>query len=207
MATVLNRPEQQVILRVSWDTYERLLTEHEQSNGIRFTFDQGVLEIVVPSLEHETLNSRIETLVELLADEMEIDFERTRSTTFRRKDLEKGFEPDSSFYIRNVQRVRGKKQLDLRKDPPPDLVIEIDITNSCLDKLPIYSAVGVAEIWRYSGEGLTILRLDDHAYVRRPESLVLPNITASALNNFIRSGQQLKRSIWTKRVREWARAL
>jgi len=114
MATVLNRPERQVNLTVSWETYERLLAEHEGNGSVRFTYNQGQLKILVPSVEHETLTSNIET-VELFADEMELDFIRTRSTTFRREDLEKGFEPDSSFYFQNAERVRGNKRLNLKK--------------------------------------------------------------------------------------------
>jgi Uma2 family endonuclease len=48
---------QRVILRhVSWETYERLLAEHEQSSSPRFTYDGGVLEIMSPSTRHERLN-------------------------------------------------------------------------------------------------------------------------------------------------------
>ena len=207
MATVLNRPERQVSLRVRWETYERLLAEHEESSGIRFAYDKGELEIIVPSVEHEILNSQIETLVETLADDMHLDFARTRSTTFRRQDLEKGFEPDSSFYVHNVQRVRGKTRLDLKKDPPPDLVIEIDITSMSMNKFSIYSAIGAPEVWRYSGGALSIFKLKGVEYVKRTQSSIFPKVTASALTDLIRSGQELKRPVWIKRVREWARSI
>jgi Uma2 family endonuclease len=206
MATVLNKPGRQVNLRVSWETYERLLAENRERSGIRFTYNEGELEIIVPSLEHEMLSSQIETLVELLADEMELDFVRTRATTFRRKDLEKGFEPDSSFYVHDVQRVRGKKRLDLRKDPPPDLVIEIDVTNSSMNKFPIYLALGVPEVWHYSDEGLTMFHLKRTKYVQQLYSSIFPKVAASRLTEFIRSSQELERPVWMKNVREWIRA-
>src|SRR5437773_7182305 len=179
MATVLNRPERQVNLRVSWETYERLLAEHEENGGIRFTYNQGELEILVPSVEHETLTSKIETLVELIADGMALDFIRTRSTTFRREDLEKGFEPDSSFYFQNVEHVRGKKRLNLKKDPPPELVIEVDITNASMNKFPIYSGIGVTEVWHYSDDGLGIFTLEADEYVRCVQSSIFPKVTRS----------------------------
>ena len=206
MATVLNRPERQVNLRVSWDTYERLLAEHEGNSGIRFTYNQGELEILVPSVEHETLTSNIEALVELLADELERDFIRTRSTTFRREDLEKGFEPDSSFYFQNAERVRGKKRLNLKKDPPPELIIEVDITHESMNKFPIYSGIGVTEVWRYTGDALQIYTLQGNEYVLRNESAIFPKATASILTSFIQSSLELKRPVWIKRVREWAHA-
>jgi Uma2 family endonuclease len=207
MATVLNRPERQVNLRVSWETYERLLAEHEGNSGIRFTYNQGELEILVPSVEHETLTSNIEALIELFADEMELDFIRTRSTTFRREDLEKGFEPESSFYFRNAGRVRGKKRLNLKKDPPPELVIEVDITSESMNKFPIYSGIGVPEVWHYSGDVLSIFALEGDEYVQRTQSAIFPQVAASALTGFIRSSLELKRPLWIKRIREWVREL
>ena len=203
MATVLNRPERQVHLRVSWDTYERLLAEHEGNSGVRFTYDQGELEILVPSVEHESLTSKIEALVELLADEMERDFERTRSTTFRRQDLEKGFEPDSSFYFQNAERVRGKKRLDLKRDPPPELVIEVDITHESMNKFPVYTGIRVPEVWQYNGDVLRIFQLQGNDYGENERSSIFPNLTASLLTSFIRSSLELKRPDWIKSIRDW----
>src|SRR5439155_18540390 len=105
MAAVTNTAEQKVILEgVSWDTYERLLSENPDNTGTRFTYDQGTLEIMVVSFGHEDLSRTIAILVELIAGEMDIDCQAAGSTTFRRKKLAKGFEPDESFYIREPER-------------------------------------------------------------------------------------------------------
>ncbi|MBZ5618558.1 MAG: Uma2 family endonuclease [Acidobacteriia bacterium] len=48
--------------------------------------------------------------------------------------------------------IRGKDEIDLATDPPPELTIEVDITSSSLNRFPIFAAVGVAEVWRYDGE-------------------------------------------------------
>lgn len=92
-----------------------------------------------PSPEHEKLNRRIAQLVLAVTEKMGIESEDLGSTTFRRKDLERGFEPDSCFYIQNEERVRGKDRIDLSVDPPPDLVIEIDLTSPSINKLPVYA--------------------------------------------------------------------
>ncbi|MBA3714274.1 MAG: Uma2 family endonuclease [Pyrinomonadaceae bacterium] len=100
MATVLSPSESRVILHgISWETYERLLAEHVESAGPRFTYDSGMLEIMILSLEHEKPNRTLALFVDLVAAELEIDVERVGSNTFKREDLLKGFEPDSSFYI------------------------------------------------------------------------------------------------------------
>jgi Uma2 family endonuclease len=204
MATVLNKPERQVNLRVSWDTYERLLAEHESNSAVRFTYNRGELEILVPSVEHEMLTSAVETLVETLAHEMNIDFQRTRSTTFQRQDLERGFETDSSFYFRAASQVRRKKRLDLTKDPVPELVIEIDVTNESMNKFPIYAAFAIPEVWRYSAAAVSIWTLKRNKYVAQLESAIFPNVTASDLTALIQLGQELERPSWINRIRDWA---
>jgi len=151
---------QRVILHgVSWETYERLLADFQDSHAAHFAYDQGALEIMVLSLKHETFNRTLATLVEIVAEEMQGDVINAGSTTFRRADLSKGFEPDTCFYIQNVERVRGKDEIDLTVDPPPDLVIEIDITSPSLNKFPIFAAMGIPEVWRYDGKTVTIFTL------------------------------------------------
>jgi len=68
------------------------------------------------SFKHETLNRAVTTIVEVLAEEMNIDIVNAGSTTFKREDLARGFEPDTAFYIQNAERVRGKDELDLKAD-------------------------------------------------------------------------------------------
>jgi Uma2 family endonuclease len=153
MATVLSPPEERTILHdVSWETYESLLADHLDRSAPRFTYDQGVLEIMSPSSEHEEISDLIKQMVYTLAGEMNLDIRGFGSTTFRREDIKRGFEPDACFYIQSVDRIKGVTKLDLATQPPPDLVVEIDITHPSLDKFPIYAQVGVPEVWRYHGQ-------------------------------------------------------
>jgi Uma2 family endonuclease len=208
MAAVMSTSEQKVILEgISWETYERLLSENPEKPGTRFTYDQGKLEIMVVSFGHEDLSRTIAQLVELIAGEMELDYVAAGSTTFRRKDLHKGFEPDGCFYIREPERIRGKKQINLRKDPPPDLVIEVDITSYSLNKLPIFFKIGISEVWRYAEDGLHILKRAQAGYVESKTSLLLPGVSNFALSEFIERSKTTKRHIWMREVREWARSL
>lgn len=190
---------------VSWETYEALLADMGDSHAAYFSYDQGVLEIMAPSHEHESLKHDIAVLVEILAEAMEMDVHGAGSTTFRRRDVAKGFEPDECFYIRHAETVRGKKHIDLQEDPPPDLVIEIDITNPSLNKLPIFAVLGIPEVWRYDGAQVTILTLSGNTYAERPESAALPHVTSAILTEFLTTSQQLKRTVWLRQVRAWAR--
>ena len=92
--------------RCSWETYERLLKDNQDSSSPRFTFDQGWLEIMSPSLNHEKINAALRSLVQALGDHAGLDYLGAGSTTFRRQDLQRGFEPDSSFYFQNAALMR-----------------------------------------------------------------------------------------------------
>lgn len=206
--TALGAPEQRVVLQgVSWATYERLLDDLKDSSSPRLTFDRGVLEVMSPSVEHEESNRTIALLVEVLAEEFGIDVRSLGSTTFRREDLEQGFEPDSCFYVQNEARVRGKGEIDLAVDPPPDLVVEVDITSPSLPKLPLYARVGVPEVWRYDGERMTVYRLAADDYEAAEVSAVLPGVTRDDLTRFLAESRTQRRTVWLKGAREWARSL
>lgn len=208
MATTATSPaDQRVVLHdVSWDMYERLMSEQGDSSGPRLTYDRGDLEILGPSSEHEIVNRTLALLVELVAAELSIDISNVGSMTFKRRDLQRGFEPDSSFYIQHEERIRDRARIDAMVDPPPDLVIEIEISRSAIAKLPVYAAMGVPEIWRWDGQRVTILGLSDGDYAAIEASAALPPLTSEILTQFLDQSRSLRRTVWIKQVRAWARA-
>ena len=210
MAAVLDPPrlpDNRIVLHnISWGTYERLLEELADCSAPRLTYDRGELEIMSPTPELEKVNRAIDKLVSFVAFEMEVEVSELGSTTFRLEDLERGFEPDSCFYVQNEPLIRGKDRLDLTVDPPPDLVIEIDITTSSINKRKIFAQFGVPEVWRYDGRHLEIFKLVSGAYVNAEASSVLPFFTATVLTDFVAESRTLSRLEWMKSVRDWARA-
>jgi len=191
---------------VSWETYERLLSEHNESAGPRFTYDDGYLEMMTLSIEHEDQNRTLASLVELILVEWDVDFLTAGSNTFKSPELKKGFEPDTSFYIEHVEAVRGRKRLDLTVDPPPDLVIEIEVSEPFLPRLPIFAAMRVPEIWCCAGHAVRILRLDRGRYREVKRSGSLSPLTADVITGFLRRSARSKRPAWARAVREWAQA-
>ena len=173
-----------------------------------------------PSVEHDRISRVAAALVELLAEEADTDVENAGSTTFKREDLSRGFEPDECFYFGgNAGRVRelaaGKGNLDLDSGgPAPDLVVQVNITSPSLDKLPSYARLGVAEVWRHDGERLVVFLTAEASaggegsyYTAAPESAFLPGATGDALTRLVAEGLTLDRRVWRRRVRDWARAL
>jgi Uma2 family endonuclease len=208
-------PEGRVTLRnVGWETYRMLVEEDPDRSGPRIFYDRGMLEIVSPSFEHEQIARLIASLVEELAVELEIDVVGAGSTTFKHENLSRGFEPDVSFYFsENAARVRGKRRISLDAgDPPPDFVVEVDITSPSASKLPIYARLGVAEVWRHDGNRLSVLGLQQNEegyYAEIPESTFLapPRVSGESLTHFVKEGLTSERPAWTRRVHEWAREL
>jgi Uma2 family endonuclease len=210
MATMLTRPsevtERRIVLHdIRWATYEALLADYLDRSVPRFTFDQGDLEIVGPSFAHEKYNRALAQIVNAYAEVMGINVGQAGSTTFKREDWKRGFEADSSFYIRNEERMRGKTEVDPTVDPPPDLVIEIDVSSSSLNKLPIYAQFGVPEVWRYDSVRVTIYDLVGGQYVESPESLVLSGLWATEVTRLLEESQSSEPIVWLRALRQWAR--
>jgi len=209
MATVLSPPrivEGRVVLHnISWHTYQRLLEERGDCSAPRLTYDRGELEIMSPTAKHEVVNESIKLLVNLISMEIGPILWGLGSTTFAREDIERGFEPDSCFYVRNESQIRGKERIDLSVDPVPDIVVEIDITSSSVKKRAVFAHFGVPEVWRYDGTKIEILILTGETYLRSDASLVLPVFTAEALTSLVADSLTLDRPEWMKKVLEWAR--
>jgi Uma2 family endonuclease len=204
--SVIYADPQVVLPNVSWETYERLLEDLSDCSVPHLTYDRGVLEIMSPTREHERFNP-VNLIVEIVALELDIHIEVLGSTTFKRRDVESGFEPDSCFYVANAARIGGKSRIDLSTDPPPDLVVEIDITSSSLPRMPIYARIGVPEVWQYDGSSLRISKLQGVGYVSVDRSLAVPILTNQVLNEFLAKSQE-----WSNRprlarfIRDWVTA-
>lgn len=192
-----------ILQRVGWDVYERVLLQYRDSNEVHFAYDDGFLEVEVPLFKHETANSILQNLVTIICNEKGINFVNAGSTTFREKAKAKGCEPDTAFYIQNEHRIRGVQELDLRHDPPPDLVIEVDITSPSLNKMPIYSALNVTEVWLYKGDRVVFYTLIDGNYAEAYNSIAFPFIDSKTVNNFLKSGLAMSSSEWFTEVRAW----
>jgi Uma2 family endonuclease len=163
---------------VDWDEYEHLLTQMDNWPGNRLSYDCGRLIIVSPSAEHEHYKEFALRLIFILSDELGLDIETRGAATFKNRLLNKGLEPDTCLYVQNAAQVIGKRRITLGADPPPDVAVEIDMSNDSIDKLPIYAAIGVPEIWRYDGKKVHFYKLSGENYEVTKESIAFPGFTA-----------------------------
>ena len=192
---------------VSWQEYEILLESLIEASGLRVSYDQGILQIVTLSPEHESYSRLIEKLVDRLSARLRIRVLSFGSSTMRRMERRKGAEPDACFYVQSAAAIGNKIQLDFASDPPPDIVVEIDVAHDSLAKFPSYAALGVPEIWRYDGKALTIYRLHEDEYRNVESSLALPMLTAGILTGFINQRRQKDQYDVLLAFEEWLESL
>ena len=157
---IIVSPGQQLLLQdISWQQLETILEELGDSRAAKISYSNGLLAIMTPLPEHEKDKEIISYMVQILLEKLEINFEALGSTTYKNKKMSQAIEPDASFYINNYAAVIGKDRLDLSLDPPPDLVIEIDLTSRT--QFDNYLLLGVPELWKYTRQGLQIYILKD----------------------------------------------
>jgi Uma2 family endonuclease len=170
---------------VNWHDYEELLEAVGEASSLRICYDEGTLQVMSPSSKHEYVTKLIERLVDRISVRQRIKVLFYGSATLKKQSEQKGAEPDACFYVQTADAVGTKEQIDFNTDPPPDVVLEIDIHHESISKFPIYAAFGVPELWRYDGETLTIYHLRDAQYVLADASLALPTLTSAVLTKFL----------------------
>ncbi len=202
-----SRQTQCVVLKeVSWPTYQALLRDLGNHRLLRLTYDQGVLEIFMPSELHEIINRLLALIVTALTDELDLKIKGYGSTTLDREDLARGVEPDSCFYIQNVDQVLGRR-LDITVDPPPDLAIEVDITRSSQRRFGVYCQLQIPEIWRYTErEGLVIYQFRDGDYVECEFSPTFPMVSGALLITFLQRAETEDDNAVIRSLRQWLRS-
>lgn len=199
------QPGQRVLLKnISWDEFEQIIDELGDSRASRLAYYKGVLEIMVPLAGHEDGKIIIGNLVEIILEELDIEFRNLGSTTFKRRDMATGVEPDACFYVRNEAVIRGKEKIDLNFDPPPDLAIEIDITSKSEIKKNSYQALGVGELWIYNGRSLTINILQNSQYIESNTSEIFPNLPLlDVIPQYVQQSKVQGRNTVIKAFRAW----
>jgi Uma2 family endonuclease len=188
-----------------WALYQRVLKALD-CRPIRLTYDRGRLELMTLSHRHDRSSSILALFVVILTEELDMPRQSGRSTTFSREDLDRGIEADDCFYLEHEALVRHKDELDLDVDPPPDLAIEVEVSRSALDRMAIYAALKVPEVWRYDGEKIYVhvLRLDGQYQIveRSPHFPFLPMQEVEA---FLKRRTEMDETRLGKLFRQWVR--
>jgi Uma2 family endonuclease len=179
-------------------------------NGVRVSFDRGEMEIMVVGSTHERLKKVVTLLIEVWLEATGGEYAPGGGMTHLRADLEKGFEPDECYYVQNWAKVAGTRDIDPTVDPPPDLAVEIEVSRTVLDRLPIYAAFRIPEVWRYDGSRLAVLLLQpDGSYRESSVSRALPALPLPGVPPLLALANDVSIGFVeiARRIRDWARAL
>jgi Uma2 family endonuclease len=153
---------------VPWEAY-LFWCDQFWERPIRVTYDRGEMEIMSLPNRHEKRKSILARLVETLTIDMEIDIASGGMMTLRREDLRRALEADESYWIANEPEVRGREDIDLEVDPPPDLALEIEVSRSAMNRMAIYAALRVPEVWRWDGVVLLVFLLSTRGTYRQSD--------------------------------------
>ncbi|MDY6785011.1 MAG: Uma2 family endonuclease [Cyanobacteriota bacterium] len=173
---------------LTWQAYQQILQALGENRTARLTYDCGILEITMPLEDHEFAIRLIERLIYFLVVELGLKIKTMGSTTLQREDLDRSPEPDNAYYIQNQYRVAGRK-VNLQQDPPPDLVVEVDMTHTDINKLQLYASLGVPEFWRYNGKVWRIYKLQDGKYEEVQSSPTFPLVTKEWFYRFLQQAR------------------
>jgi Uma2 family endonuclease len=205
LATPIPPAENRVILSgIDWPTYVTI-SDALPDRNIRITYDRGDMEIMTVSGIHDRLKSLVALLVAIAAEELGREVACFGSFTHRREDIERAIEPDSCFYIATVAAVLGKRNIDLEKDPPPDLAVEVEISRSLIDRLAILQALGVNEIWRLDEQRMRVSVLGASGYEEVAQSPSFPELSVREIPRFLDIGIARGDVVMMKEFRKWLR--
>ncbi len=195
-----------ILYDVTWEEYQELLDELGEHRRVLVSYSEGVLEIMPLSYRHERYKDFFLRLISALTEELDLPLESAGSTTLQLESVERGAEPDTSFFIQRAAQMIGRETHDLLTDPPPDIVVEIDISRPSYSKKNIYARFGVPEFWTYNGKKFKMLRLEGGSYVETTRSVAFPFLQASDVAAFIERSKSEGHNAAIKSFREWVRA-
>ena len=139
--------------------------------------------------------------------ERAIPFDSLGNWTLQREDRDCGLEADDCYYIQHEAQFRGRADINLEHDAPPDLAIEIESSRSVLKRLSIYEALGVPEIWRFDGARLTLLvRGADGQYATSETSQALPQLPLAEVRRRMQTWDATDQGAWMRDWQAWVRA-
>jgi Uma2 family endonuclease len=196
-----------VVLRdIGWAGYSTMLRLRGERSVPRMTYLDGDLWLMSPSFSHERLAERLGAFVVEVVTGLAIPCTPAGHTTFRRRRKRGGVEGDKTFYLANEERIRGKVDVDLRTDPPPDLAIEAVYSRSATPAVKIWRRLGVPEVWACDEDRLRILvRQANGRYVESGTSLAFPFLTSAEIFEWASRLQLVSETEWILDLRQWVR--
>ena len=191
---------------IGWRGYLMMSRLRGERSTPRMIYLDGDLLLVSPSHTHEWLKERFRIFVAEVVVALDIPCILSGSTTYRRRKTDGGFEPDQSYYLTNYPRIKGKKDIRLKTDPPPDLAIEVVYSHDADRALEVCRRLGVPEVWVCDDAGLRLLTLrGNRRYAEAETSPSFPTLTPAEIFAWVTRDEDAHDTDWIKEVRRWVR--
>jgi Uma2 family endonuclease len=207
LGRLMSIPEQRVVFRgVDWDFYEQLVDSIPESSNVHVDYDGRDLEVMVKGLNHEDYSRLMGRFVDITTEELEIPYKGLAETTWKRPEIARGLESDQCYYflpakLKQYAAARRGRSRNLADYPNPDLAIEVDISPPAVDRLGIYAALSVTEVWRLDGDLVIIERLTPEGrYVPVDSSGFLP-VRAEEVRHWVIEEDSTDEMDWARRLR------
>lgn len=157
----------------TWQEYQALCQQRGDGSIPRMKYRSGEVLLMSPLLRHGRDAHLIANVITTLLDCAGQEYDAFTPITMQLPE-ESGIEPDYCFYIDNWQAVSGKERIDWANDPPPDLVLEIDVTS--YSDVNDYLPYRVPEVWLFRNKKLLVYQLQGDEYIELDKSRYFPNI-------------------------------
>lgn len=152
---------------MGWAEYQQLVANRGDHSIPRLKYANGYLTLKMPTFEHGQLDAIVADLIVAILNQQLRDYIRTTPVTLQipeRADIE----PDHCFWLSHWAAVNGKRHIDLATDPPPDIAVEVDVTN--FTNIDDYRPFKVVEVWLIRGDSLEIFVLTPEGYLQTESS-------------------------------------
>jgi Uma2 family endonuclease len=163
---------------MSWAEYEQLIAARGDQSIPRLKYANGYLNLKMPTFEHGRLDAIVADLIVAILNQQLRDYIRTTPVTLQIPE-KAGIEPDHCFWLNHWAAVNGKSRIDLATDPPPDIAVEVDVTN--FTNIADYEPFKVAEVWLIRGDTLEISVLTSKGYIKTGSSQFFPDLAIPGL--------------------------
>lgn len=204
-------PSRILLQGLSWATFLRILDETGDRRRVRLAFSRGELELMSPGPIHEEDSRGFNRLIEIVCEEARVPFKAYGSTTWTRDDSEKGIEADECYYfapekISAARELSRQRVNDSRRYPRPDLVVEIDIRRSSVDRHAIYATLGIPELWSFADDRLRIESLAGDGTYRDAEASRFVPLPVSEITRWVLALDTSEDDgAWAREFRAWVR--